>query len=83
MRGLASFERALHRTRRNARDVESLREFSAYLAGCFLAHLSEEERVLFPALARVLPELTPALDVFRDDHAELRQLSRDLRALLD
>lgn len=54
----------------------------ALLARQFATHMSAEDEVLFPALARALPETVPSLEPLRADHAVLRMMLSDLRQTL-
>ncbi len=53
-----------------------------YLTGAFAAHVAAEDDVLYPALASQLPELALTLEPLRADHAELKDMSRNLLELL-
>jgi hemerythrin-like domain-containing protein len=54
----------------------------ALLGRQFATHMAAEDEVLFPALARALPETVPSLEPLRADHAVLRMMLSDLRHAL-
>jgi hemerythrin-like domain-containing protein len=87
---LAAFARAMRVAPDEAPDeahdeAHGERPFHAlarYLAGEFDAHLALEDDVLFPALAHGAPELAFALEPLREEHDDLRDMTRGLSTLL-
>lgn len=76
---LALFERQLRRpARRSPVAVAAFRTLARWLAGGFAAHMAAEDGVLYPALARELPELTLTLEPLRADHLELASMTASL-----
>lgn len=63
-------------------DERPFRVLTRYLSGAFTLQLAAEDGVLYPALMRELPELALTLEPLRADHAELRDMTHSLVALL-
>jgi hemerythrin-like domain-containing protein len=67
----------------HALDLAALRELATAMERNFALHMSAEDDVLFPALARALPATAASLAPLRDEHRELRAMLADLAGLLD
>lgn len=80
---LRLFERQLRRPARRAPvPVAAFRTMARWLAGAFAVHMAAEDGVLYPTLARELPELTLTLEPLRADHLELAQMTVSLQRQL-
>jgi hemerythrin-like domain-containing protein len=79
---LRVFEHALRRLRRGVRDERAFRTLSRWLSGPFAVHVAAEDGVLYPAVARELPELALVLEPLRADHLELAHMTHSLQRLI-
>jgi hemerythrin-like domain-containing protein len=68
--------------RRRALEETTLRRLLSSVADQFDTHMAAEDEVLFPALARALPDSLGGLESFRADHLELRGMLAALETLV-
>jgi len=66
-----------------APDLDALRDLAATMERNFARHMTAEDEVLFPALARALPGAAATLVPLREEHRELRAMLADLALLVD
>jgi hemerythrin-like domain-containing protein len=79
---LRKLECTLGDTSHRGRDERPVHAVVGYLVGPLRVHLAVEERVVFPALIKNLPELALTLESLRKEHAVIRDISESLGELL-